>query len=90
MNDITTIGIDVSKKYLDIHIFPVNKKLRIDNTVSSINNFCNKIKDYNLKQIAFEASGGYEHLTPFLYSSITLGVLFTVGAFLICIFPILR
>lgn len=62
MNDITTIGIDVSKKYLDIHIFPANKKLRIDNTVSSINNFCCKVKNYNLKQIAFEASGGYERL----------------------------
>lgn len=63
MNDITTIGIDVSKKYLDIHIFPKKKKLRIDNNPYSIHNFCCNAKNLdNLKQIALEASGGYERL----------------------------
>lgn len=63
MNEFNTIGIDVSKKFLDIHFHPENRSLRINNTKTEINKFCKDIlKIDNLKQVIFEPSGGYERL----------------------------
>lgn len=56
------IGVDVSKKFLDIHINPLDKGFRIENSKKAIESLLRKFKGYNIEQIICEASGGYEFL----------------------------
>src|SRR5260221_6216909 len=54
------VGIDISLKYLDIHIFPLEKSFKIANSKNAISLFLKKLTQYEVKQIAFESTGGYE------------------------------
>lgn len=55
------IGVDVSKDFLDIHLHPLNKSFRIPNDTQSVRNkLIRKLSKYDVAQIVFEASGGYE------------------------------
>jgi transposase len=54
------VGIDVSKKYLDIHILPLEKSLRITNSKHGIKLLQKQIAQFEVGQIAFESTGGYE------------------------------
>lgn len=56
------VGIDVSKKYLDIHIHPINIPLKIDNTVDGIVSLIKILTVYKVEVVGFESSGGYEYL----------------------------
>jgi transposase len=56
------VGIDVSKKYLDIYIYPTGKRLKINNSEDDIQLFIKELKQYQVTQIACESTGGYEKL----------------------------
>lgn len=55
-----SIGVDVSKNSLDIFIHPVGLFLKINNSKQAIIKFINQLNSYQIKQIACEATGGYE------------------------------
>lgn len=61
----TFVGVDVSKKHLDICFYPNNEKVRIENTKTGLNILFGKLKDYDVAKITLEASGGYERLAIF-------------------------
>lgn len=56
------IGIDVSKKTLDIYISPEKAFQQIPNNQESIKGFCRKLgrQHQEIKMIVCEATGGYE------------------------------
>lgn len=56
------IGVDVSKNSLDIFICPNGLSLKIGNSNRAIIKFIEQLKSYQVKQIACEATGGYEKL----------------------------
>lgn len=56
------VGVDVSKKWLDIHCNPINKTLHISNDVEGITNLLQKLTKYDVMQVVFESSGGYESI----------------------------
>jgi len=56
------VGVDVSKKYLDVHIIPTNKTFRAQNTHNGIGKMITELKDYDVQQVVCESSGGYEQL----------------------------
>lgn len=56
------VGVDVSKKYLDVYVYPNNKTFRIVNNTRGLKRFLRILSSYDVKEITFEASGGYENL----------------------------
>jgi transposase len=54
------VGVDVSKKQLDVHLHPIGKSFQVNNTVSGIEKLKSMLKEYDIDKITFEASGGYE------------------------------
>lgn len=56
------VGVDVSKKNLDAHIHPINNNLRVKNDETGINKLLGLLAKYQIQQVVFEASGGYELL----------------------------
>lgn len=56
------VGVDVSKKNLDVHVHPINKNLRVSNNETGINKLLSLLAKYQTQQVVFEASGGYELL----------------------------
>src|SRR5258706_1576157 len=56
------VGVDVSKKWLDIYIHPKNEFFRISNCVIGINKLLQTLSAYNIERIVCESSGGYENL----------------------------
>ena len=56
------IGVDISKKTLDICINPIGKFFKISNSADEIEMFVEELKQFDVKQIACEATGGYEKL----------------------------
>lgn len=56
------VGVDVSKKHLDIHLHPIDKTMRMSNSEKSIKQLLNLLSQYEVGQIACEATGGYERL----------------------------
>lgn len=54
------IGVDISKNNLDIHIYPLGRAFRIDNSEAAIKKLIKEIAQYDVAQIACEATGGYE------------------------------
>lgn len=56
------IGVDVSKKNLDVHLHPINKAMRIKNDEAGIAKLINSLGKYQIEQVVFEASGGCERL----------------------------
>jgi transposase len=58
----TWVGVDISKKRLDIYIHPAGKCYQITNAEGAIEQFIAELSQYRIKQIACEATGGYEKL----------------------------
>lgn len=56
------VGVHISKDKLNIHFYPIDKSLVIKNIKVNIKKFIPELSKYNIKQIAFVASGGYENL----------------------------
>jgi transposase len=56
------VGIDISKKHLDVHFNPLNKSFRIENSAAGIEALLKNLSFYKVNQIVCESSGGYEHL----------------------------
>jgi len=56
------VGVDVSKKKLDIHIYPNNETFCVDNTKKGIEKISKRLKIINVAKVMLEASGGYERL----------------------------
>ncbi len=54
------IGIDISKRYFDIHCLPEGKQLRFDNNHNGICQCLKLLADMNPKLVVMEATGGYE------------------------------
>lgn len=54
------VGIDVSKKFLDIHVLPSGQGLRFPNTRAGIARLSKRLLKYNPYRVAVEATGGYE------------------------------
>jgi transposase len=56
-------GVDVSKAHLDMHIYPIGKSLKIENSKAAIEKFAKEhLTEYNVKRVTCEATGGYEGL----------------------------
>lgn len=64
MNNITevSVGVDVSKEKLDVHIYPADKSLIVENSIKGIDKILNLLQKYIVNNIICEASGGYESL----------------------------
>jgi transposase len=64
MNNITQsrnfVGIDISKKYLDVYIHPTGKLFKVANDEIGHRNLITIFANYNPEIVVFEASGGYE------------------------------
>lgn len=56
------VGVDVSKEWLDIHIYPVDQNMRIDNTALGIQKLIDTLSVFHVNQVVCESSGGYESL----------------------------
>jgi len=58
------IGIDVSKAHLDIHIRPIAKQMKIENSQRGMKRLLRFLKqtEYSVQQIVCESSGGYQRL----------------------------
>jgi transposase len=54
------VGIDISKKRLDVFIYPEARYLKFTNDAQGHKMLIEALKGYNIKVIVFEASGGYE------------------------------
>ncbi len=64
MNNVSevSIGVDISKSSLDIALYPSGEWLKIANTKLEITKFVKRLSQYDVKQVACEATGGYEKL----------------------------
>lgn len=54
------VGIDVSKKTLDVYIHPIKIHFKVSNNDEGFKKLTQKLTAYAPEQIVFEASGGYE------------------------------
>jgi transposase len=60
--NISSLGIDISKGYLDIHHLPTQITNRYPNNVEGVEALIQWIKTHSASYIVFEASGGYERI----------------------------
>jgi transposase len=58
----TTVGIDVSKEWLDIAVLPSGETWRTKNEEASIQDLVQTLKQIKPERIVVEATGGYEQL----------------------------
>jgi transposase len=56
------VGVDVSKSWLDVHIYPKNESLHFDNSTIGIEKLLKILSNHTIEQIVCESSGGYENL----------------------------
>lgn len=56
------VGVDVSKKTLDVYYHPTGKKSCVENTQNGVKHFVKELSQSNIEVVVFEASGGYEIL----------------------------
>jgi transposase len=56
------IDVDISKKTLDICVNPMNKFFKIANAEDTIEEFIKELQQFDVKQVACEATSGYEKL----------------------------
>lgn len=54
------VGVDVSKKHLDICLKPNDKSFRVTNDEHGLHKMMKKLSTYEIEQVVCEASGGYE------------------------------
>jgi transposase len=57
-----SVGVDISKLFLDIHLHPVKKDARFENNKEGIVKLLGLLSSYDVNQIVCESSGGYENL----------------------------
>ena len=65
MAELTTrnnVGIDVSKEWLDIAVFPSGETWRTKNEEAAIQDLIQRLQQINPERIVVEATGGYEQL----------------------------
>ena len=55
-----SVGIDVSKKFLDVDCFPQRQPWRVPNTPEGHQQLIEKLRLINPRKIVFEGTGGYE------------------------------
>lgn len=60
MTSTTTVGIDVSKRNLDIHVHEENKSWRVNNDPDGHARLIKQMQAIQADMIVFEATGGYE------------------------------
>jgi transposase len=58
----TYVGVDVSKKILDIYYYPTGEKFCVKNIQNDVKRFAKQLSKYQVEMVVFEASGGYENL----------------------------
>ncbi len=56
------VGVDISKKHLDIHLHQTNKTMRMENSKQGLDKLIILLSQYEVGQVACEATGGYERL----------------------------
>ena len=63
MNNVakTYVGVDISKKHLDVFSYPSNVSFRVNNSRKGVETFFQKVKTCESIEIVCEASGGYEN-----------------------------
>ena len=71
------IGIDVSKKMLDIHILPNNKYMQFKNDHDDINKLIKKCSAFPDALIVMESTGGYEKALAYMLHEAALSVCIT-------------
>jgi len=54
------VGIDVSKRRLDVHVHPAGDALAFDNTPGGIAQLIERLKPMNVDRVVVEATGGYQ------------------------------
>ena len=54
------VGIDVSRDWLDVHILPFRRRLRVANSPAGWQELAGALADHPQASVALEASGGYE------------------------------
>lgn len=59
-HQISSLGIDISKKYLDVYCLPLNFSERYENTLQGFEALLDWILKNSVQFIVFEPSGGYE------------------------------
>lgn len=59
---IAHVGIDVSKKHLDVALHPQKDGFRIPNTLEALTALAERLKPYAVERVLLEATGGYENL----------------------------
>jgi transposase len=64
------VGVDVSKYWLDVHIYPKNESFKFDNSTVGINKLLKILSYYTIEQVVCESSGGYEDLLLKLCSEV--------------------
>jgi len=57
-----SVGVDVSKSWLDVCINPQNESYKFHNSTKGISSLLKMLSGYSIHQIACESSGGYENL----------------------------
>jgi len=55
-----SVGIDVSKHSLDVHLHPLDQALQVDNTADGIAQLLQRLQPLPIGRIAVESTGGYE------------------------------
>jgi transposase len=55
------IGIDVSKKRLDVCILPEGRAIKVENTQRGIDRLCEKLSDFRGALVVLEATGGLQN-----------------------------
>jgi transposase len=56
------VGIDISKDFLDIHLNPIDEDFQVTNNAAGFKKLIKRLSKYEVIQIGFEATGGYETL----------------------------
>lgn len=59
-HQIASLGIDISKKYLDVYCLPLNFSARYENSLQGFKVLLSWIQEHPVQFIIFEPSGGYE------------------------------
>jgi len=56
----STVGIDVSKHDLDVHLYPIGRSIQFSNDKEGIGGLLEELADHTIDRIAVESTGGYE------------------------------
>ena len=65
----STVGIDVSKSWLDAHVLPAGESLRVANAAQGIAKLKRWLARFELGLVVVEATGGYERGLVFALQS---------------------